>query len=254
MEPRDRAIDLYMTGIRDGRPHEALDAHIGERYTQHSTGVADGKDGFLEFFLPFLERNPVRDISIVRALQDGQYVFVHAYQNLGNGEAEWVTTDFFDTDADGKIVEHWDVIAQYCPQTPSGHTSVDGATEIIDLDKTEANKAVVREMIEQMLMPGGDPTRIAEFIAEDYIQHNAEVADGRDAFAALAQDPNSPLQYDELFMMVGEGNFVATLSKASWDGEPLCQGDLFRLEDGKVVEHWDASEPVIDDTANSGKF
>ena len=47
MEARDRAIDLYMTGIRDGRPHEALDRNIGARYTQHSTGVADGKDGWV---------------------------------------------------------------------------------------------------------------------------------------------------------------------------------------------------------------
>jgi len=44
----------------------------------------------------------------LRALEDGQYVFLHVFQSLNNGEAEWVTTDFFDTDEDGKIVEHWD--------------------------------------------------------------------------------------------------------------------------------------------------
>ena len=254
MEARDRAIDLYMTGIRDGRPHEALDRNIGARYTQHSTGVADGKDGFLEFFLPFLERNPIRDIQVVRSLQDGRHVFIQAYQNLGNGDAEWVTMDFFDSDDEGKIIEHWDVIAAYSSSNPSGRSSVDGPTEITDLDQTDANKAVVRELIEQVLMGGGDPMRIGEFIADDYLQHNPEVGDGLETFAKLAQDPNAPLHYDEIFLMVGEGNFVATLSKANWEGAPLCQADLFRLENGKVVEHWDASEPVTDDTANSGKF
>ena len=254
MEARDRAIDLYMTGIRDGRPHEALDRNIGARYTQHSTGVADGKDGFLEFFLPFLERNPIRDIQVVRSLQDGRHVFIQAYQNLGNGAAEWVTMDFFDSDDEGKIIEHWDVIAAYSASNPSGRSSVDGPTEITDRDQTEANKAVVRELIEQVLMDGGDPMRIGEFIADDYLQHNPEVGDGLETFAQLAQDPNAPLHYDEIFLMVGEGNFVATLSKANWEGAPLCQADLFRLENGKVVEHWDASEPVTDDTANSGKF
>ena len=46
----------------------------------------------------------------------GNFVFIHAYQSLNDGEAEWVTTDFFDTNAEGKIIEHWDVIAKYAPE------------------------------------------------------------------------------------------------------------------------------------------
>ena len=70
------AENLYMEGIRDGNMQEALDKYTGERYTEHSTGVGDGKEGFMAFFGPFLQRNPVRDIQIVRAIEDGQYVFV----------------------------------------------------------------------------------------------------------------------------------------------------------------------------------
>jgi predicted SnoaL-like aldol condensation-catalyzing enzyme len=55
------------------------------------------------------------------------------YQSLNDGEAEWVTTDFFDTDENDKIIEHWDVISKYAPKTPSGHTSIHGPTEITDL-------------------------------------------------------------------------------------------------------------------------
>ncbi len=84
----DNAIGLYLEGIRDGNPREAVAKYTGDRYTQHSTGVRDGADGFVEFFEGFIERNPVRDIQIVRALVDGQYLFVHAYQSLNNGEAE----------------------------------------------------------------------------------------------------------------------------------------------------------------------
>ena len=43
------AKGLYLEGIRDGNMVEALDKYTGERYTQHSTGVRDGKDGFIEF-------------------------------------------------------------------------------------------------------------------------------------------------------------------------------------------------------------
>ena len=44
------AMGLYLEGIRDGNMREALDEHTGDRYTQHSTGVADGKEGFSAFF------------------------------------------------------------------------------------------------------------------------------------------------------------------------------------------------------------
>lgn len=254
MSRLERAKALYIEGIAEGNPVEAVNTHTGARYTQHSTGVKDGKAGFIEFFEPFIERNPVRDIQIVRGWEDGQYVFLQAYQNINNGEARWVTTDFFDTDEDGKIIEHWDVIAAFTGPNPSGRTQVDGATEISDLDLTEHNKAIVRTMLESCLFTGARADRIDEFIAEEYLQHNPDVGDGLDHFKTLAQAENRPLNYDEIVLCVGQGNFVATLCKANWDGAPLAQVDIFRLDEGKIVEHWDNSEPVPENDVNSGKF
>lgn len=250
------AKNLYLKGIRDGKAREAVTEYTGSRYTQHSTGVRDGIEGFVEFFEPFIQRNPKRDIQIVRGLVDGQYVFVHAYQSLNDGETEWVTMDFFDTDEDDKIIEHWDVIAPYAANTPSGHTSTDGATEITDLDKTEANKAVVRAFIEDVLKCKA-PEKIDDYISsETYIQHNREVADGLDSFKPLALQENNPLVYKRLVLIVGQGNFVATLCEAHWEGSPYAQADLFRLENGFIVEHWDIAEPVPpeEEWVNSGKF
>ena len=251
------AIGLYLEGIRDGNTREAVTKFTGDRYTQHSTGVRDGVEGFVEFFEDFIQRNPIRDIRIVRALEDGQYLFVHAYQSLNDGEAQWVTLDFFNTDTDDKIIEHWDVIAEYSNSTPSGHTSVDGSTEVTDLDRTEENKVLVRSMIQDVFMPGGNSHNIDNYIsAETYIQHNKEVPDGLAAFKPLAIAEDRPLNYDEIVLLVGQGNFVATLCKANWEGHPYAQADLFRIEDGLIVEHWDAAEPIgpKEDWVNSGKF
>ncbi len=88
----ENAKALYLEGIRDGKAREAVTKYTGERYTQHSTGVADGIEEFVAFFEPFIERNPKRDIQIVRAIEDGQYVFVHVFQDINNGQAKWVTT------------------------------------------------------------------------------------------------------------------------------------------------------------------
>ncbi len=253
----DNAIGLYMLGIRDGMPREAQDAYTGDRYTQHSTGVKDGREGFIEFFDEFIERNPDRDIEVLRAWEDGRHVFVHALQILNGGESQWVTTDFFDTDENGKIVEHWDVIAEYVPQTPSGHTSVDGPSEVVDLGRTEENKAVVRSFIDDVMMTGGDPGLLDRYISsEQYVQHNPEVEDGLESFRRLAAAEDRSLNYDEIVLLVGQGSFVATLCKANWQGAPLAQVDIFRLEDGLIVEHWDNSEPVppAEELVNSGKF
>ncbi|MCH9683147.1 MAG: hypothetical protein K0V04_17060 [Deltaproteobacteria bacterium] len=246
-----------LAGIRDGNAEEAVNKYTGARYTQHSTGVRDGKEGFLEFFEPFIRRNPVRDIQIVRGWEDGRYVFVHAFQSLNHGEAKWVTTDFFDTDGDGAIVEHCDVIASYAEATPSGHTSTDGATEITDLDQTEANKQLVRDMIGDLLMRGGDASQPQRYISEQqYIQHNRDVADGLASLAALLAQPDRPLWYERIVLVVGRGNFVATLCEASFDGKPYAQVDVFRVEAGRIVEHWDNAEPCPpeDELVNSGKF
>lgn len=248
------ASALYLEGILEGRPAEAVAAYTGDRYTQHSTGVRDGQEGFIEFFSGFLERNPVRDIRIVRGWEDGPHVFLHVYQSLNHGEFEYVTTDFFDTDSDDRIVEHWDVISLCKGPGVSGRTPIDGPTEITDLEKTEENKALVRALIETLLMRGGQPERVGEFVAEDHRQHSPEVPDGLAAFRALLTAPDRSLYYDRIVLLVGKGNFVATLCEAHRGDEAYAQVDIFRVEGGKVVEHWDNVEPVPAEDVNSGKF
>lgn len=250
------AKSLYLEGIRDGHVEEAVEKYTGERYTQHSTGVRDGKAGFIEFFAPFIERNPIRSIDIRRTFEDGQYVFVHAYQSLNNGEAKWITMDFFDTDANDKIIEHWDVIAGYSEETKSGHTQVDGATEVTNIEDTAKNKALVKSMIEEVLMPEGNVNNAKQYIDQNYIQHNADTANGLDAFLTPLIAENRALWYNEIVLLIGCGNFVATLCRVDVEGQEYAQTDLYRVEAGKIVEHWDAAEPVpaAEDLVNSGKF
>mgnify|MGYP005635710667 CR=1 FL=1 len=250
------AVNLYMEGIRDGNAKEAVTKYSGAFYKQHSTGVKDGKEGFIEFFEEFVKRNPKREIDIVRTIEDGQYVFVHVLQSLNDGESQWVTADFFDTDEDDRIIEHWDVISEYSPMTPSGHTSIDGETIINDISKTDKNKQLVKNMINDVLF-GKNPDRIDDYISnEAYIQHNKQVPDGLENFKVLIMAKNKPLIYDEIVLLVGQGNFVATLCKASKEGKSYAQVDVFRIENDKIVEHWDNAEPVPpkEEWKNSGKF
>ncbi|WP_299475505.1 nuclear transport factor 2 family protein [uncultured Roseibium sp.] len=253
------ATGLYMEGIRDGNVWEALNAHTGERYTQHSTGVGDGQQGFADFFGPFLERNPIRHIEVVRAIEDGPYVFLHVYQSLNNGESQWVTGDLFDTDKNDRVIEHWDVIQAFETETKSGRTMVDGATDIEDLEKTDSNKALVKGFCE-VCLTGGDFSRAAEFIsANEYLQHNPNAADGLDGFAAFASElatRGEAMRYWKVHKLIGQGNFVVTLSQVQMGQSHYCVFDIFRLKEGRIVEHWDVTEKILapEDWNNQGKF
>lgn len=255
----ENAVNIYLEGIRDGNYVEAVNKYTGKFYKQHSTGVKDGKEGFIEFFSVFVENNPSRDIQIIRKLEDENNVFIQAYQDINNGESKWVTTDFFGYDEEDKIIEHWDVIAKYNGKTASGRTTIDGSTEIKDLDKTQENKELVRNLLKDVFMADGDPSKIDQYISkEQYIQHSVDLKDGFEAFQSYALRSNSPLIYKEVVLLVGQGNFVASLSRVIRTEnaaiQEYAQVDIFRIENGLIVEHWDNFEPVPEENVNSGKF
>ncbi|PWJ43891.1 nuclear transport factor 2 family protein [Sediminitomix flava] len=255
----ENAKGLYLEGIRDGNAREAVTKYTGDRYTQHSTGVADGVEGFVAFFEPFIERNKNRDIQIVRSFEDGEYVFTHAYQNIDNGKAQWVTADIFHTDSNDKIIEHWDVIQAFEKETASGRTMVDGPTEIVDLDKTNTNKALVKKFLEEVLVKGKGE-KLTDFIStEKYYQHSPTVGDGVEGLVAHIKDfqkKGIKASYEKVHKLIGQGNFVVSLSHARLNEKDFAYIDIFRLEDGLIVEHWDVQEEILpkEQWGNSGKF
>lgn len=253
------AKGLYLEGINDGNAREALDKYTGDRYTQHSTGVADGKEGFLEFFIPFLERNPIRDIRVIRTIEDGQHVFVHVHQSLNNGEYYYVTADMFDTDENDKIIEHWDVIQEEARETVSGRSMVDGPTEIEDEDKTEMNRKLVTDFFNEVLL-AGNFDKVRNYIStEQYDQHNPTAGDGIEGLLKQGQEfveRGIKASYEKVYKILVQGNFAAALSHAKLNGEDWCYIDIFRIKEGKIVEHWDVQEKIgpKETWNNSGKF
>ena len=227
---------------------------VGARYTQHSTGVADGPEGFLEFFGPFLARNPKREIELVRIFEDGYHVFVHAYQSLNDGAARWVTTDLFDTDDEGLVVEHWDTIGAWRDDSLSGHSMIDGPTEIRDLERTAANKDRVRGYLREVLA-GGELDRLERHVSrERFVQHDPDLGDGFDALREALGSGKE--RYDYVFKVVGQGDFVASLCRMRRGAAACAVFDLFRLEDDRIVEHWLNRESIAprDQWRNAGKF
>jgi len=225
------------------------------KYIQHNLGIKDGLAGFGEA-LAALPAGSAR-VNTVRAFQDGDYVFAHTDYNFFGPK---IGFDVFRFEG-GKIVEHWDNL-QEKPATPnpSGHTMIDGATELKDLDKTEANKELVAQFVSDVLM-GKAPEKLTSYFDVDkYIQHNPAIADGLSGLGAALEamaKQGVAMVYSRVHKVLGEGNFVLAISEGSFAGKAVTFYDLFRVEGGKIAEHWDVVEPVLpaDQHQNqNGKF
>jgi len=250
----DNVRDIYLDGIAGGNARAAVLRNTGHRYTQHSTGVADGAEGFLAFFEPFVARNPKRDIEIIRIFEDGPWVFCSAYQSLNDGAAQWVTMDMFYTDANGLILEHWDTIAPYTKDSLSGADMVGGTRDVDTSVDSAASKALVLEYTKQVLQEG-QYDKATEFVSDSIAQHATAIGAGVKGLQAwLASDAAG--SYEMLFQLIGQGDFVATFGKRHASGKDIAVFDLYRVADGKIVEHWMNEEDISprETWGNSGKF
>lgn len=213
-----------------------------DRYIQHNLAVGDGIAGFAAV-LKQLPQGSAR-VDTVRVFADGDYVFAHtAYDFFGPK----IGFDIFRFEG-GRIVEHWDNL-QVTPTAPnpSGRTMIDGPTTARDLHKTAANKALVRAFVEDVLV-NGQAERLGTYIDGDhYRQHNPMIADGLsglgEALAVMAKQ-GITLEYDRVHRVLGEGDFVLTVSEGRLGNQPTSFYDLFRVENGKLVEHWDTIEAI----------
>jgi predicted SnoaL-like aldol condensation-catalyzing enzyme len=225
-----------------------------DKYIQHNLMVADGLKGFGEV-LQQLPKGSAK-AKVVRAFQDGNYVFSHTEYDFFGPK---IGFDIFRFE-NGNIVEHWDNLQEIVAKTASGRSQTDGPTEVTDLDKTQLNKSLVEGFVRDILR-GGNPSKITDYIStEKYYQHNPAVADGLDALGKALQEmakAGMPMTYTNNHMVLGEGNFVLAVSEGQFLNKHVAFYDLFRIENGRIVEHWDTVEeiPPRENWKNSnGKF
>ena len=220
----------------------AVDRWVAADYTQHSSLAADGPEALRDLVAGLPEGFRYEG---ARVITDGDLVALHGTY-YGFGPDPLVAFDLFRVDADGKLAEHWDALTPVVANTASGRSQTDGQGEPGDLDSTEANRALVLEFAEKVL-EGADYSVLTDFIStETYLQHNPEAADGLDGFGAAAAkwgEQGKNLVYKTVHKVVAEGDLVLLQSEGEF-GVPVSYWDLFRVADGRIVEHWDVIAPV----------
>lgn len=231
--------------------------YFTENYIQHNPGIPTGIAPVIGF-LPVLKEAGT-SMQTHRIFQDGDMVVMHnTYDNAeAFGGPQVVTFDVLRVE-NGKLAEHWDAIQPLVTETASGRTQYDGPSEIVDLDQTDANKALVKNFIDDILF-GKNPGKMTDYVStETYHQHNPAIKDGLDGLGEALEylgSINDMFVYEKVHRILGEGNFVLSVSEGMWHGKKQAFYDLFRIEGGKIVEHWDVIQEVPAEMAHqNGMF
>lgn len=134
-----------LESLESGNP-EAITAYVHpEKYIQHNQALLDGREAMLGALAHLKEAGT--KVSIKRALVDGNYVVLHSVYDFFGPK---IAIDIFRFE-NGLIVEHWDNLQEMVEKTPSNHTMIDGPITIQDIDKTDANKTLVKSYVENIL-------------------------------------------------------------------------------------------------------
>jgi predicted SnoaL-like aldol condensation-catalyzing enzyme len=119
---------------------------------------------------------------------------------------------------------------------------------------TEQNKQTVIDFYTKAFNEKKPEEAVESYLGSQYIQHNPQAGDGPDAFVQFVKwySGEHPELSVEIKRAIAEGDLVMThsLLKTSPDDRGTAAADIFRLEDGKIVEHWDVLQPVPETAAN----
>ncbi|MDC0658138.1 nuclear transport factor 2 family protein [Leisingera sp. SS27] len=239
MASKKDLLKTLLKGLETGDPASASVVNEA-KYIQHNPQTHEGSEGLAVLFARLAKTSP--RVTFKRVFEDGDFAFAHIEYDFSSLRAAFEVFRF----EDGQAVEHWDNIQSLRGPNPSGRGMQDGATEITGLHKTGANRTLARSYTEKVLI-GRQLDLLPDFVRADLIQHNPDLADGlpalNDALAAT-EDGMPVIQYQHLHRVLAEGNFVLCACEGQRGGIHTSFYDLYRIEDGRIAEHWDTIEAI----------
>lgn len=253
-ETRIARIERLLKGIETGDP-AAVSVISPSKYIQHNPQTQTGREGLAALFARLSKTSP--RVNIVRAFSDGDFVFGHTEYDFASRRIGFEVFRF-----EGDLaVEHWDNIQPREGPNAAGHSMVDGPTHAVDLDRTESNRVLVRGFIEAVRI-AREVAALDEYVsAGEYTEHHPQGrGDGIDALREMieARTPAAEaVSYQRLHRVLAQGNFALAVSEGTRGGAHSAFYDLYRIDTGRIVEHWNTTEAVAppDEWQNqNGKF
>ena len=237
---RKDQIQALLKSIETGDPGPV--AVVNEqKYIQHNPQTHEGSEGLAVLFKRLSETSP--RVNIVRAFEDGDFVFAHTEYDFSTRR---IGFEVFRFEGD-RAVEHWVNIQQRQGPNQAGRSMVDGPIEATDHELTESNRALILSFAETVLVDARLDQLTNYIDDKSYAEHNPRLADGvSNLQSALEARDNSRSQIDyrRVHRVLAEGSFALCVSEGHLNGAHSAFYDLFRLANGKIVEHWDTTEKI----------
>jgi NADPH:quinone reductase-like Zn-dependent oxidoreductase/predicted SnoaL-like aldol condensation-catalyzing enzyme len=234
-----------------------VDRLVRPDYVQHNPLAPDGPDALKYFVATTRQQFPDVAFEPRRAIADGDLVLLHSRNVLVPGSPGIAVFDIFRYQ-DGKIAEHWDILQNVPATTANGNDMF----STLSRPQTETpgqrwltayNKKLVTAFVDQLLVRK-DLAAIDAYVGAEYHEHSPNlpgaVAGMKAGLGALFE------QFPQLSVtpkrVIAEGDLVAVhshyLDTPGERGRAVI--DLFRVRDGRIVEHWDATQDVPETSAN----
>jgi predicted SnoaL-like aldol condensation-catalyzing enzyme len=138
----------------------------------------------------------------------------------------------------------------------TGRLTVTRPADRVDDDRPNQNRSLVLDAMTS-LFQRHDVSAVDRLYVDDYIQHNPDIPQGRDALRRIVETLSPSVRY-EPGLIIAEGNLVAIHGRIhGWAAAPQVAIDIFRIEGGKLAEHWDVLQnevPVASGAAGRPMF
>ena len=246
-------ICRLLKGIETGDP-ASVSVVNEEKYIQHNPQTHEGSEGLANLFTRLSKSSP--RVNVVRVFEDGDFVFAHTEYDFTTRNIGFEIFRF----ENGQAVEHWDNIQKRQGPNTSGHTMVDGETEVTGHEMTEGNRKVIQSFVKCVLIHG-HLEKMDDYISQEhYTEHNPRFSDDLvELCATLSKSLTDgvSIKYEKCHRLLAEGNFVLSVCEGYANQYLSSFFDLYRLQDDKIVEHWDTTEvipPRSEWKNNNGKF
>lgn len=195
-------------------------------------------------------RPPNFGFSVTRVLQDDADTFVKAVHEPEDGGEAWLTMSLIRTDPKGLMAVRRQISVTPVSEDKLVSSMAAYALPTGPAENTEASREQVRAFIDAVVTGKGQDAIDAHVDRVAFDLNRMTPSGGRERLDDLIERrrPRRGVRYHGIDDLVAEGDFVAVFSCFDADGDHFRACDLFRLEGGKIVEHWDAIQSVAPHT------
>ncbi|MEO6089494.1 MAG: nuclear transport factor 2 family protein [Umezawaea sp.] len=246
-----------LKGVFERGDTRVVDRFVRPDYIQHNPLAPDGADALKNLGSALHQQFPDAKYNVKRIIAEGDLVLAHSNVVIAPGTLGSAVVDIFRFQ-DGKIAEHWDTGQGVPPTTVNGNDMFSTVSRPQTEEPgpgwlTARNKKLVTDYVDRLL-GRKDLSAIDKYLGTEYHQHNPNIPDG--VAGAKAGLGGYFAQFPQLVVttkrVVAEGDLVAVHSH--YVNAPGERGqaivDLFRVRNGKIVEHWDVIQDVPATSAN----